>query len=356
VTDAAPTEARTLAARLGCSVEAVELTRSADVVDLHLDTFIPPRLWRYDVMARHRGGPLGRRYLGHVDVPRLRDGGLGGAMWSITTNPFRPAARRWTVFRENLAALRSIFARSGGALVEARSLTDYRAARARGAHACFVVIQGLNALAGAPGGVAALPDDGVVAATVVHLTNAVYGATSSPLGLARRDKGLTAAGREAVAALNARRIFVDLAHVHERVFWDAVAVHDRTQPLLATHTGVAGVRPHWRNVSDAQVKAIADTGGVVGIIFSTAFLARPGGPRDGRMIVEHLAHAIRVGGEDAVALGSDFDGMIVPPPDVAGADAYPRLVEHMLAAGFSETRIRKVLGANFLRALGMLRP
>ena len=193
-------------------------------------------------------------------------------------------------------------------------------------------------------------------ATLVHLLNSVYGGTSSPLGAGRRARGLTDAGRDAVRAMNARRIFVDLAHIHERAFWDAVAVHDRTQPLVATHTGVAGVHPHWRNLTDPQVKAIADTGGVVGIIFSTEFLSRPGGPRDGGMIVEHVEHAIRVAGEDAVALGSDLDGMIVPPPDVPGVDAYPRVVQHMLDRGFGETRIRKVLGGNFLRALAALRP
>jgi len=220
----------------------------------------------------------------------------------------------------------------------------------------MLAIQGLHAIEGAPDGVASIPDDCVVRATLVHLLNAAYGATSAPLGFGRADKGLTNTGREAVVQMNARRVFVDLAHIHERAFWDAVAVHDRTQPLIATHTGVVGVRPHWRNLTDAQVKAIADTGGVVGIIFSEEFLRRRGGPRDGAMIVEHIEHVIRVAGEDAVALGSDFDGMITPPRDVASADAYPKLVQHMLDRGFSEERIRKVLGENFLRALGMLRP
>lgn len=346
---------RALARRLGVSVEAVQLTRAAELIDLHIDTFILPRISRYDVFKRHAGGPFGRRFVGHVDVPRLRDGGLDGAMWSITTNPFRRAAARWRTFLANLAAIRALFARSGGVLREARTLREYRDVRRQGAHACLLAIQGLNAVEAAPDGVASLPDDGIVRATLVHLTDAVYGATSSPLGRGR-DRGLTAAGRAAVAALNARRMFVDLAHIHERAFWDAVAVHDRTQPLIATHTGVSGVHAHWRNLGDAQVKAIADTGGVVGIIFDEDFLRRDGGPRDGAMVVEHLAHVMHVGGEDAAAIGSDFDGMITPPADVASADAYPRLVQHMLDARFSEARIRKILGENFLRAFGMLRP
>ena len=350
------TSASALASRLGCSSEAVELTRACDVIDLHLDTFIWTRIVGYDVMARHSRGPVGRRFGGHVDVPRLRDGGLTGGMWSITTNPFRSARRRWAAFLANLTRLRASFAASGGALELVRTLADYRAARERGAHGAFVAIQGLHAVEAAPDGVASIPDDVVVRATLVHLVNSVYGGTSAPLGAGRADRGLSRAGHDAVVAMNARRMFVDLAHIHETAFWGAVAVHDKTQPLIATHTGVVGVRPHWRNLTDRQVKAIADTGGVVGIIFNEEFLTRPGGPRDGAMIVDHVEHVIRVAGEDAVALGSDYDGMITPPPDVAGADTYPKLVQHMLDRGFSETRVVKVLGGNFLRALGMLRP
>jgi len=195
---------RTLAARLRVSVEAVQLTRAAEVVDMHVDTFILPRISRYDVLARHRGGPFGRRFVGHVDVPRLRDGGLDGAMWSITTNPFRPARSRWRVFLRNLERLRTLIARSAGLLAEARTLREYREIRARGAHACLPAIQGLNAVAAAPDGVASIPDDAIVRATVVHLTNSVYGGTSSPLRLGG-ETGLTAAGRDAVRALNARR-------------------------------------------------------------------------------------------------------------------------------------------------------
>lgn len=358
------TETSVLAARLGCSTEAVALARSADVVDLHLDTFIWTRTVGYDVLARHAGGeidarhaggPLGRRFGGHVDVPRLADGGVTGAMWSITTNPFRSASSRWAVFLENVADLRAIVRRSDGTLAEARTLGDYRDARARGAHACFLAIQGLHAVEAAPDGVASIPDDCVVRATLVHLTSSTYGGTSSPFGLVGAH-GLTDAGRDAVRAMNARRMFVDVAHLHEQAFWHVVDVHDRSQPLIDTHTGVAGVTPHWRNLSDAQVKAIADTGGVVGIIFAEEFLRRPDGPRDGAMVIEHAEHVVAVAGEDAVAFGSDYDGMIVPPPDLAGVDAYPKLVQHMLDHRWPETRIRKALGGNVLRALGMLRP
>jgi membrane dipeptidase len=345
-----------LCRQLGCSAEALALTRSCEIVDMHVDTYIPARLWGYDPMSRHRGGPLGRRHFGHVDLPRAVDGGLGAAMWSITTNPFRSAAGRWRAFQGNLRNLRALVAASGGRLAVARNHSEYVEARAAGAHVCLISIQGANALDAAPDGLASVTDDLMVRTTLVHLTNSTLGATSSPFHAGRRNKGLSEIGRRFVEQSNQLRVFVDLAHIHERGFWDAVDVHDRSQPLLVTHTGVDGVKPHWRNLSDRQVKAVADTGGTIGIIFQAGFLARPGGPRNGAMVVEHMEHVIQMGGEDCVSVGSDFDGAIVPPRDLAGADTYPRLVQHMLDRRWSEGRIRKVLATNFLRCLRELRP
>lgn len=348
--------ARCVALRLGISEEAVDLCRDSDLIDLHVDTFIPPRLWGYDPLVRHRSGPLGRHFFGHLDLYRMADGGVTGAMWSITTNPFRSADGRWRVFQKNLRGLQNLVTRSKGHLVFVRDVTEYAEARARGAQAVMLAIQGGNALDAAPLGIRSTPDGLVTRVTIVHLTNSSLGATSAPFNYLRRQRGLSVAGRQLVEQLDEARVFVDLAHVHEHGFWEAVEAHDPSLPLIATHTGVDGVRPHWRNLSDSQIKAIADTGGVVGIIFSTAFLSRSGGPRDGRMIIEHMEHVMNVGGEGVAAVGSDYDGAISPPFDMGSGETYPRLVQHMLDAGWSETRIRGVLGTNYLRAFAALRP
>ncbi len=72
--------------------------------------------------------------------------------------------------------------------------------------------------------------------------------------------------------LNEKRIFVDLAHISKRGFWDAVEVHDKSQPLMVTHTGVSGVYEHWRNLDDDQLRAIADSGGTIGVMYQSSFL------------------------------------------------------------------------------------
>jgi len=337
-------------------VAAVELARDCEFVDLHIDTFIPPRLWGYRVHGRHRGGPLGHRFFGHLDLPRIQEGGLSGAMWSITTNPFRTPTSRWRTFLRNLTNLQHMVDDSNGSMRIARTMSEYRAARTAGAHAVIPVIQGANAIAAAPGGVADVPDNLIARMTLVHLTNSVYGATSSPHHFLRFNKHLTNRGIELVHQLNAQKVFVDLAHIHPTAFWDAVEAHDPSQPLLSTHTGVSGVKPHWRNLDDRQLRAIADTGGTIGVIFSAFFLQRRRGPRDADMVVDHMEHIIRTVGEDHVSVGSDFDGAIIPPKDLAGGDHYPVLVEKMLVRGWSEDRIRKVLALNFLRCFEQLRP
>jgi membrane dipeptidase len=332
--------------------EAVELVWGSEVIDLHLESFIPPRLYGYDVLARHSHlFPFFGHFFGHLDVPRAIEGGLTGAMWSIATNISRTPARRFDVLGENVRNVKETLERSGTIAI-ARTHGEYVAARAAGKHAALVSVQGGNAFEGA--GALVNPEGLVTRVTVVHLSNSVLGATSSPL---RRgaDAGLTDRGRDFIRWLDAERIFVDLAHASPRSFWDAVEVHDRTRPLIVTHTGIADVHPMWRNIDGKQVRAVADTGGVVAIIFHRAFL----GPRvkDGRVILDHIEAAIAAGGEECVALGSDYDGFIIPPSDLRdGGTAFYRLVAYMLERGWREERIRNVLGANFLRSFARLRP
>lgn len=345
-----------LAQRLGISEAAVDLARRSELVDLHLDTFIARRIFGYEFGRAHGRFPLFGQMMGHVDLPRAHEAGLTGAMWSITTNPFRAPASRLRVLRRNLDALCEHLEAQPRVRV-VRTHTQYRAARAAGHHAAMLAIQGGNALEAAPDGPLALADDRVVRVTVVHLTNSIYGPTSSPFPLSwgRRTR-LTERGRRFVHELNQTRTFVDLAHIHPKAFWDVVEAHDETQPLIDTHTGVSAVTPSWRNLDDRQLKAIADTGGVVGIIFHRAFLRRRGLPMHGRRIIDHLKHALKVVGEDHVALGSDFDGMILPPRDVSSALHYPRLVQYMLDEGLSERTVQRVLGESFLDAFARLRP
>jgi len=346
-----------LARRASVPREAAELLRSAEVVDLHLETFIPPRLWGYDLHLPHAGRPPWGFFFGHLDLPRVHAGGLTTARWPIATNIARPRGSRARILLENVENLRATLARDPRVAVvtHARALAE---ARARGQHAALITVQGGNAFElRRDGGIEADfvdPSGLVTRVTVVHLSNSSLGGTSSPIGVGRAA-GLSEAGRAMVRALDRERVFVDLAHVSEAGFWDAMAAHDPALPAIVTHTGMKSVHDMWRNIDDRQARAVADTGGVVGIIFQGSFLGR--GVRDGRAVIAHLEAVIRAAGEEAAAIGSDYDGFIIPPPDLRDGElAYARLVHYMLEARWTEARIRNVLGLNFLRSFARLRP
>ncbi len=330
---------------------ARDLAQDADFIDLHVDSFIPARLYGYDVERRHRGpGWL----FGQWDLPRARAAHLDGAMWSITTQPFGTDESRWNALRANLERLQS-WAENTDGVALVGGTAEYRTARANGDLALFPAIQGGNALDRSAGDTQSLPPPGLVRVTLVHLTPSKVGAPNHPFHWFRGDKGLTAHGRTMVERLNHQRVFVDLAHLHPTGVDDALDVHDRRQPLVATHTGVDGVHRHWRNLSDDHLKAIADTGGVVGIVTADLYLGRVPGRSGVDRFLDHVDHVIRVAGEGTPAIGTDWDGFILPPVDLRGAHAYLALVDGMLARGWSEARVRGVLGANFLRALADLR-
>lgn len=343
-----------LARKLGISVEAVSLARGGDFLDLHVDSFIPLRLWGYALDRRHDGHALGGHFFGHLDFPRAVDAGLSGALYSITTNPFRTREGRWRTFLKNLARLRRVVDETGGRVRVVRTASEYDAARKDGAHACLISIQGGNALSPDAGYAAGIPDDAVTRVTLIHLTHSLYGRSSTPYPALR--SGLTALGRELVASLNERRVLVDLAHAHPSTFWDAVAAHDRTLPFVVTHTGVCGVYPHWRNIDDAQLHAVAESGGVVGLIFHEGFLGRVKGRSGAERVVDHIEHVVKVAGEDTPAIGTDYDGAIIPPKDLRDGIALPLVVDAMLRRGFRPDLVRAILGGNFLRVFRAVRP
>lgn len=342
------------AEELGVSREAIDLYLASEVIDLHLDSFIWTRVFGYDLREKHGEGLLRSRFYSQVDIPRVLEARMGGATWVITTNPARAPAERAVVFRENLRQLLDVLG-SVEQVAVVRTEAEYRAARAAGKHGAFIGVQGGNAFDGEPDALDRLPDRALVRVTLVHLSSSSFGATSSPLR-GGRDEGLTAAGRDMVRRLEDRKIFCDLAHVSKRGFWDAVEVHDRSQPLLVTHTGVSGVFDHWRNLDDDQLRAVADSGGTVGVMYQGSFLGASywdGGRAS--MVVDHLEHIVKTVGEDHASLGSDWDGAILPPRDLRTPHHLPRLVHHMLERGMSEVAIRKILGENFLRVVRAVR-
>jgi len=178
---------------------------------------------------------------------------------------------------------------------------------------------------------------GVVFIGPVHLSNNAYGGSSSG-----SNRGLSELGYDLVREMNRSRVLLDLAHASRKTFDESLALTE--MPPLVSHGGARAVHDSWRNLDDDQIRAIANRGGVIGVMLAPPALAESSLEE----VVRHIEHIIDVGGEEAVAIGSDFDGYVTPP---IGADGLPALTELMLRRGFSEDRIRKVLGENALRLL-----
>ncbi len=342
------------ATRLGISHAAAELFQASDVIDLHVDSFIWNRIIGYRLDRRHGSGLLGGRFYSQVDLPRLRQVGIDGAVWVITTNPLRSASGRRRAFTQNLSRLTSLLEAHPSDVALVRTSAEYTAARASGRHAAFVGIQGGNALDESLDALDVLVPQRVVRVTLLHLYSSAWGRSSMPMSNLH-SKSLTRFGRDAIARLNAARIFVDLSHISREGFFAALECHDKSLPPLVSHTGVCGAHDHWRNLTDEQIRAVTDRGGVVGIMYHTPYLHR--GWRRGCVsdVVDHIEHAVAVGGEHGVALGSDWDGAIVTPRDMPTCLELPRLVQEMLNRRWPTQRIENVLGRNFLRSLSDLR-
>jgi len=317
------------------SPRARALHRDALVVDLHADSLLWPR-------ELDDGGAGGQ-----VDFPRMREGGLDAVALTLPTRFFGVAGlkalhdrwpvRSWFSPWERLRVQLAKAATFRGARL-ATTPREIRETALEGGLSFFHGVEGAHGLGRDLSRVRDLRERGVLFIGPVHLSGNAYGGSSSG-----RDRGLSELGRDLVREMNREGVLVDLAHASEKTFFEALALTEL--PPLVSHAGARAVHDTWRNLSDAQIRAVAERGGVVGVMLAPPAL------REASLeeALAHLAHVIEIGGEDAAAIGSDFDGYVAPPIDASGL---PQLTELMLRAGFGEPRIRKVLGENALRVLG----
>jgi membrane dipeptidase len=322
-------------------------TFARPLADGHADSL----MWNRDLTVRQRSGQL--------DFPRLRESGVRLQCFTVVTrgyplvDGFRafaalrrwPAAARrgpWERCQFQVERLWELCARSGGAVAVADSSAALAEHLAAGRVCAVLGVEGAHALEGRPERVAALRGRGVAFMGLTHLANNALGGSSSPL---QGDRPLTPLGLEVLEAMAAAKVSVDVAHASPQTLAGLLA-HPRARPFCS-HTGAQGAARSWRNLSDAALRAVAGRGGVVGILYATLYL----GGRGLDDVVRHLEHALDVAGEDAVALGSDFDGLVPMPRALADVTGVPRLVE-ALARRRPERVVEKVAFGNWRRFFG----
>jgi len=340
------------------SAAAAGLHRQLFVADLHADSL----LWGRDLLAHGRAG--------HVDVPRLLLGNVGLQTFSVVTQV--PAGRNFTrnasdaldiitplaiVQRWPLrtwgstlqralyqaATLREFAADSNGQLLLVESAGDLQrllAARAGGQAVVggLLAIEGAQSLEGELRNLDALYAAGFRMLGLVHFFDNAVGGSVHGEG----KGGLTDFGRAVLQRAEQLGMLIDVAHASAALVDDVISL--ATRPVLSSHGGVRGTCDNHRSLSDAQARAIAASGGVIGI----GFWPRATCGDDVAAIVRALRYAVDLVGVEHVALGSDFDGSVQVPFDASGL---PLLTEALLQAGFSHADLEKLMGGNVVRIL-----
>jgi len=314
------------------------------LADGHADSL----MWNRDLTARLRKGQL--------DFPRLAEAGVRIQCFTVVTRGYPvvdgmrafgalrgwPAAARrgpWARALFQLDRMHALCDRVEGAVRIAGTSAELEDNLAYGRISAVLGVEGAQALEGRPERVSELRARGVRFMSLTHLSNNELGGSSSPL---MGDRPLTPLGREVVDAMAAARLSVDVAHASHRTFRDLAA--QRAARLFCSHTGVTGASRSWRNLEDAELRGLAERGGVVGILFATIYL----GGREIDDVVRHLEHALDVCGEDAVALGSDFDGIVPLPRGLRDVTDVWKVVD-ALARRQPAAVVEKVAWANWRR-------
>lgn len=312
---------------------------------------------------------------GHLDLPRMRTGGFVGGFFAIFVPPaggfdsgadlmqgrsydvplppLMQASEALPMALRQAATLLRMEAASAGGLRVCRDMADIRSARASGAVAAIMHMEGAEAIDADLDALDVLYAAGLRSLGPVWSRPTIFGHgvpfryPSSP----DTGPGLTDAGERLIRALNRRRMVIDLSHINEKGFWDVARLSHL--PLVATHSNAHALCPHARNLTDRQLHAIRDTRGMVGLNFATCFL-RPDGQIDAATplsdMLDHLDHLIAEAGIEHVGLGSDFDGAMIPAAigDVAGL---PVLVEAMRARGYDAPTVARLACDNWLALL-----
>ena len=366
------------------SARAKRLHDRAIVVDTHDDT--PQRLLfdkTFNIGMRNKDG--------HVDIPRMREGGLDALFFSIwvpsqITGP--PAVKRAL---DLIDSVREAVRTHPNDLMLANTAADIRRAAAEHKIAALMGMEGGHIIDDDLAVLRVYAALGVRYLTLTHFLNNNWADSSTDKPA---HNGLTAFGKDVVRELNRLGVIVDVSHVSDKTFYDVLEV--TKAPVMASHSSSRAISNHPRNMTDDMMRALAKNGGVVMINYAAAFLSEEfrvasekksgnivaamsamskkcGGNEactimenerieheammKGELpkamwdkIVEHIDHAVKVAGVDHVGLGSDFDGATMPI-GMEDVSKLPKITDALLKKSYSEPDIEKILGGNILRVM-----
>jgi membrane dipeptidase len=374
------------------SPQAMRVYREAIVVDTHNDmpTKVADENYNPDIRNPIGFGP-GK---GSTDFPRLLQSGITGQFMSAFVDAPYAIMTPDSSFDRAMLLTNQVHAfvrRHPDRLFFATNGADLRRAKREGKIAVFVGVEGGHAIQGSIARLRRLHAAGVRYMTLTwNNGNSWAGAAAGTNNT--RTAGLTPQGKQIVREMNRLGMLVDISHVSDTTFWDAIATS--TKPVIASHSSARALSMHRRNLTDDMLRAVGKNGGVVNVNFFSQFidstynqrfsgierrlrdedktLRDAGTPNDQirtrvaalrqqlldslpntplSVLIDHIDHIAKVAGVDHVGIGSDFDGVTALPAGMEDVTMLPRIAQALLDRGYSETDVKKVLGGNMLRVL-----
>ena len=372
-----------LAAFFSQAQDAAEIHSSAIIIDGHSDTTPKFEQPEWDFSERHNTG--------HMDIPRIREGGLDAQFFSIymPSTPGDGKAIKTAIRR--IDSVHETVRKHPDDLMMAYTAADIREAAAQGKLACLMGMEGGHIIEDELAALRMFYKLGVRYMTLTHSFNTNWAdAAGTGESVTAEHDGLTDFGREIVLEMNRLGMMVDISHVADTTFWDTLEVSKA--PLIASHSSCRAITDHPRNMSDEMIKAMAEKGGVIMINFFSGYIDeeraalmrrysqkrkevretiddpserrleleklnvmwREGSKVHASVVVDHIEHVIKVAGEDYVGLGADWDGVPELPTGLDEIQKLPYITEELLRRGYGKETIHKVHGENLLRAMAKI--
>ena len=357
--------------------KARRISAEAIGIDSHIDTIQHVLVDNVDLANRLPNGM--------VDFPRMREGGMKApffALWVPVYYKGAEAVRRTLDLRD---AMQSVLDKHPDQIELATGAADIERIVKSKKIAAFLAIEGGHQIDDDLAVLRMYYRMGIRSMTLSHFRNNNWADSSTDKP---EHNGLTPFGKDVVREMNRLGMVVDVSHVSDKTFFDAIAVS--TKPVILSHSSSRAISDIPRNVTDDMLRALAKNGGVIGINFGEGFISQKdvaalhaaisnnssapdltGKPLDDYAneefrkdlkamktglanisdVVDHVDHIVKVAGIDHVGIGSDFDGITSPPEGLADISKMPNLVAALLKRGYSETDIKKILGGNYLRVI-----
>lgn len=348
------------------------------VVDGHNDVIIESILPGLDLSKRLS--------VGHTDIPRLQEGGVDVQVFAVWSDDKKFKKGAFAHANKQIDALEAMLAKNKASMALARSTKDIEAIVASGKIAAVIGVEGGNMIESRIANLETLFNRGARYLTLTWNYNLPWASAAAiESSNSKASKGLSEHGKTLIRRMNTLGMLVDLSHAGEQTFYDVLAVS--TKPILVSHSNAYALTPHYRNLKDAQLKALKENGGVIGVNFYSQFLDSGYSERVHRLykkyagknaktklgitskylalpaalrqqadaplssLIAHIDYLVKMVGVDHVAIGSDFDGIESSPQGLEDVSKFPILTKALLAHGYSVADLEKIMGQNFLRVL-----